>query len=30
LIADLETALARHPDQRQIQGMLAQHCNNLA
>jgi WD40 repeat protein len=30
LIADLETALARHPDQRQIRGMLAQHCNNLA
>jgi tetratricopeptide (TPR) repeat protein len=30
LIADLETALARHPDQGQIRGMLAQYCNNLA
>jgi WD40 repeat protein len=30
LIADLEDALARHPDQRQIRGMLARHCNDLA
>jgi serine/threonine protein kinase/WD40 repeat protein len=30
LIADLETALARHPDQRQIRGVLAQYCNNFA
>src|SRR5262249_47413781 len=30
LIADLEDALAHHPDQGQIRGMLAQHCNNLA
>jgi hypothetical protein len=30
LIADLETALARHPDQRQIRRMLAQYCNNYA
>ena len=30
LIADLETALTRRPDQRQIRGMLAQYCNNLA
>jgi tetratricopeptide (TPR) repeat protein len=29
-IADLETALARHPDQRRIRGMLAQYCNNFA
>jgi hypothetical protein len=30
LIADLERELVRHPDQRQIRGMLAQHCNILA
>jgi WD40 repeat protein len=30
LIADLEAELARHPDQRQASGMLAQYCNNYA
>jgi hypothetical protein len=30
LIADLESALARHPDHRQIRGMLAFYCNNFA
>jgi tetratricopeptide (TPR) repeat protein len=30
LIADLETALARHPDHRQIWGMLAQYCDKFA
>jgi hypothetical protein len=30
LIADQETALARHPDQRQIREMLTQYCNNFA
>jgi hypothetical protein len=30
LISDLETELARHPDQRQIREMLAQYYNNFA
>jgi WD40 repeat protein len=30
LISDLESALARHPDQRLIRGMLSQYCNNFA
>jgi hypothetical protein len=30
LVADLEAGLARHPDQRQIRGMLAQYLNNIA
>ena len=30
LIADLETMLARQPDQHRIRGMLAHYCNNLA
>jgi WD40 repeat protein len=30
LIADLETALARQPDQRRIRGLLANYCNNFA
>jgi WD40 repeat protein len=30
LVADLETALARHPEHRQIRGMLAQYLNNVA
>jgi hypothetical protein len=30
LIADLDTALARQPDQRQIRGSLARYCNDFA
>jgi serine/threonine protein kinase/WD40 repeat protein len=30
LIADLEAALARHPEQREIRGTLAQYFNNFA
>jgi WD40 repeat protein len=30
LIADLETALTRYPENSQIRTMLARHCNNLA
>ncbi len=30
LIADLENALSRHPDQGQIRSMLAQYCNSFA